>query len=85
MNKGVAAPRPRAHSGTGKALVRTLSPALRVCRLPTGGKWRMKKRSMMEGGEENGEGKTTVASPVAAATAALTGEDNGVRTDSDGG
>jgi hypothetical protein len=36
-------------------------------------------------GEENGEGKTTVASPVPTATVALTGEDNGAWTDSDGG
>jgi hypothetical protein len=36
-------------------------------------------------GEENGEGKTTVASPVEAVTPARTGEDNSMRTDSDGG
>jgi hypothetical protein len=48
MNKGVAAPRPKARCGTSRASVRSLRPALRFCRFPTAGKWRMKKRSRIE-------------------------------------
>jgi hypothetical protein len=61
-----------------KAVPRSLRPAL---------KWRMKKRSRMEGREENGEEKTTAASPVPVAREKgrrrEKGEDNGARTEDD--
>jgi hypothetical protein len=95
MYKGVAAPQPRAHDVSGRPSVFMLSPTLRVCSLrpagprfsrqssgqkPTGGKWRMKKEEIWKK-----RGETSPETSVAAATPALTREENGARTNTDGG